>query len=1562
MADPREQQIALATRNEQSTHDVFVSNAAASLAIRLAHKYLVRHNGASSSTASSSSSSSSSSSTSSSSSATPIMSLSAKGNGAAQDRMRSVRERYERRKKTSQLKENTKSWLTKTLVDQSLHPELDRVTLTHTKDGTEISEQWYLPLPEIYAIVLSALIDTDEQVWPVPPGSSPKQERALRLQEFDRINNALATAYPRICNTGIRHAWLMALNGYEGKRLPLNADDLLFRGLFDFMTQKVLGEQMGITLPEGRDPQGEERQQFNMQFQSLFLPWVFEGMPEHVKNAIAAAGGSEGAQSFVLSRFQEIESLPDTNMMKKIADYCSMAGLETIPCNFTPLLAALDHPTLKNAALSLDATPANGVEQIAREMLHWLRSPDFFPEALDRANDNEHAPFAKVYLLTRLLDAIHQYKTHQTLLDIGDIHAEDHRAWEHSLGFMARCLGNQAPSLQELLSDTETLERTIKAFEHGLGMWKNSSFHDFISNYFANWHAATGEAGLAVRANLFTKLSELFFRENARTQNAMPAIRVTDSKLAEWTGRMNEDGVLDITPYQINRILLHALCYTQDTWSETFTMNLRILLRFLRNRFNEAQGVGALALARDSYPDTLLDYVESMANGVVPETMPPILTPGNIAPSTSFDVAQLLASSKDTPEGVIQALIEHPNFNPDVANEDGVTPFYLAAEEGHVPLAAALLARGANCFAMKAGSYLPLSTALSQEHLSFVQWFLGALDEDKRMEAILAKDKGKKTLLHEATRNPQSLELVLTYVPEAQKAVALLSQDRYQSTVLHYAASKTKTLNIVLGCLPEHVKVDAIMAKDHYSKNVLHYAATNLESLTLLRDCLPEKKFTEALMAKDNQGMTVLHEAASKPECLGFLLSCLPEEERANAVLEANRYNMTVLSKAANNPEFLLALLDCIPKAKRVELLMTKDRNGITPIEPTLSNSKALATLLACLPEESRLPFILGENFDGDTLLRRAVLYPDSLSQLLASLPEDTRAAAVLTKNRYGDDLLNYAVIYSNSVNVLWSCLTMEERVNALTEKRRDDNTLLHKAAMRPEFLKLFLSELPKQTRASQVMAKNFHGETVLHKAAKNPESLRLLLTCIPENEQAEAVMTKSNYGRTILHETEGDPKCLEILLNCLPEEVRADVVMAKDTQGATLLYNAASNPKCLGLLLNCLPQESRVEALVEVNGKNNSVLSKVAGDPQSLLSLMDFIPKAQRAALLMTKNRDGYRTPIQRALSNPEALRSLITCLPEESRIPFILEKNFAKEYLDPLTFNEMRNCFHGDNLLQYAVDNPRSLSHLLACLPEGTRAEALLAKNRDGKTLLDYTPRYLQAMEVLWSYLTMEEKLQTVMEKRENDNTVLHITADEPKFLELFLNELPEQTKTSQVMARNIEGETALHWAAEYPESLRLLLACIPKGEQTEAVMTKDQYNSTILHYAVSNPKSLSLLLACIPEREQADVMMMKDECGRTILHKAAGYPESLKLVLACLPKDKIPELLMAKDKNNKTVLDYALVKWESQRILQPYAEKAKSAAASSHSFFSHEHSSSTSNPEHRALSSETPQKPGS
>ncbi|WP_414231838.1 ankyrin repeat domain-containing protein, partial [Legionella pneumophila] len=712
MKDTPERLIAEAAAHSQSTHNVVTSNAAASLVIRLATEYLFKGGAATSSLAASSTSMTSS------------MSVSVAGNVDAEKRMQRRIKRYENRK--GMLEESSKLWLRKTRDSYTPNTLLDRVTLVG-KDST--STEWYLPLPEVYAIVLSALMDKSLERWPVPVGSSPEKERLLRLREFDQVNNALAKARPAICSTGIRHAWLMALDGYEGKRLPLNAEDVLAQGMFDFMVQEVLAKRMGITLAHERDPVGDERVRFNQHFQSLFLPWVLGEAPESVCNVIADAKTSESALSFVLSRFEAIGFMPDDIMMQRVRGSCSEAGLEAIPCNFTPLLATLHAGMARHASalfLRPNGVPATSSQKVAQQTIQWLRGPDFSPEALN-AQLERGTPFQNVYLVLRFLDALQQYKERKHLLHVCDMPVEDKAAWVESLAFFGACLQDPEPSLERLLADTPRLEERIRAFERGFSVWRSNSYQDFITNYFAQWF---GNEEISARGQLFTRLCELYARETAQSEN--PAIRVSDAMLKEWTGQIGEDGLLPVEPYQINRILLHALCYPQHTWTPLFRENLSILLRFIRSGFNEENTVRSQALSRASYPEALLADIEAIATGTLAHT-PAVLTPSRITDdASSLYATRLLASTPDAPESAIRAVVENPGFNPDAKDNNRLTPFYLAAAYGHIPLASVLLERGANYLVKCLNQYSSLYIAVENNHLPFLRWFLGALSVEQR--------------------------------------------------------------------------------------------------------------------------------------------------------------------------------------------------------------------------------------------------------------------------------------------------------------------------------------------------------------------------------------------------------------------------------------------------------------------------------------------------------------------------------------------------------------------------------------------------------------------------------------------------------------------------------------------------------------------------------------------------------------------------------------------------------------------------------------------------------------
>ncbi|KTD48273.1 ankyrin repeat domain-containing protein [Legionella quateirensis] len=1004
------QAIIKSAQDAQSTHNTVTSNAAAILAIRLASRYLLQKVDIEAPAQPASSPAATSSSV---VVPTSTMTIEITGNYKAQERMSHVKKRYEERVKSSQLEPLTKAWLAETLSSRTLSRELDRVTLVEEHNGHRISTEWYLPLPEVYAVVLSALIDKDERRWPVPPRSTAQKERLLRLQEFDRINNALAKATPRVCATGIRHAWLMALDGYDGKRLPLNAEDVLMQGLFDFMVREVLGKQKKIHLPDGRDPVGDERATFHAHFQSLFLPWAYGTMPGTVRDAIKNAGGSDAAREYVLERFRTIGIVPDELMMQKINGYCSKIGLQSIPCNFIPILAALEsHAKRQTLATSSGSITATGLRSLADDTLVWLQGADFSPESLVNSA-NEKDPFSILYLVLRFHDTLYQYKDYKNLLDVCDMPDDNKDAWVNVLHFHSQCLHNPDLSLAPLLEDTATMEERLRTFERGFGVWRTSAYHDFISIYTATWFAASGDDRAFTYASLFTKLCDLFFKENTEGNNCNPVIRVQDAMLAEWIARTEEDGVLEVTPYQINRILLHALCYPADNWSLLFQQCLPILLKFIRNRCNQTENSAGDALARDSWPEALLAQIERL-NAPAPEgetPFPVMITPGYITPEFSPEIAGLIALSTDLPEAIVRQIVAHPGFDPNATDNKSLTPFYIAASFGHTELAAALIDKGANYRVKYKGRFPPLQEAIENQHLSFIQWFLQTLPEHQRVDVVIDKNYCGISMLHLAVDYPNTLKLLLNYLPKEERASALITKNYIGYTVMHLARNDSKILKLLMKTLPEKDRAEVLMTKNNKGDTVLHTLEDSPKTIRLLLDYLPKTARAEVLMATDADGNTALHRIAKNaPKYLKQLLDCLPKAARAAALMVTNEDGNTVLHEVeTTRPAILKPLVNRLSEETRAGALMICNKYGNSVLHLTAAkHPKILKKLLDCLPKAARAEAVMVKSLYGNTLLHVAAARQiQSLNWLLDYLPETARADAIMVKNCDGITILD---------------------------------------------------------------------------------------------------------------------------------------------------------------------------------------------------------------------------------------------------------------------------------------------------------------------------------------------------------------------------------------------------------------------------------------------------------------------------------------------------------------------------------------------------------------------------
>ncbi|STY33132.1 ankyrin repeat domain-containing protein [Legionella worsleiensis] len=1375
-------QILEEAQQKQSTHNHVTSNAAALLAIRLAGTYFLQEHNARSSSQAASSSSVTAASSSSSTEEHSSMTLGISQSSAGREKMRRIRARYERRAKSSVLEPSTRGWLSTILDNNILNKEIDRVTLVEEHEGKRVSTVWYLPLPEVFSLVLCALMDKHEQAWPVPPGSTATKERLLRLQKFDRINNELMNETPSVCSAGIRHRWLMALDGYEGKRLPLNAEDVLMQGLFDFMVHEVLATHLKLKLPDGRDPAGNEYIPFYEQFQTLFLPWIFDTIPDHVKAAINNAGQEDAAKQYILNRFRSIQTIPSDKMLIQINGYCSNEGLESIPCHFVPVLAALDRFAKRHAmAVGSERIAATSLHSLASQTIGWLRGSDFSPESLKRTAAEKN-PWDTVYLVMRLHDVLHQFNDYQNLLDVCDMPPEQKAEWIEALHALGQWLNNQELSLHVLLADTPTLEQHLRAFERGVILWRSNTYYDFISNYTAQWFAANNGA----QASLFGRLCELFFNENTPEALSNPVIRVDEALLSKWITQTDEDGTLDVSPYQINRIILHALCYEPNTWSPLFLECLKGVLSFIRNRCNQGLNSAGQALSRDSWPQELIDQIEHLFDADTVKQV--ILTPGNITPGTSLRISYLLAMSRSMPERIIRKIVEHPGFDPNATDHRYLTPFYIAAEFGNIPFAKALRAKAAHCNVKYKSLFTPMVAAFDKKHLSFIQWFIQTLDESNALKELTTKDVYGFNLMQRLASNPQNLIDILRCLPVRSRKEALLAGDKTGFNALFLFAQHPLFIKDVLNCLPECERASVFMSESvsgfgMFEKNAFLYP----KIVEPLLESLPKNKKEQFLLSKSQDGKTMLHHLAeSYPQLLIKTVSYLPKKRRISLLRAKNNDNVSVLRQAAkSHPEILKQLLLLLPTKDRYSALMKKNRKGNTLLHHVSERKgELLIELVDLLKIKHRIKAIIARNKNGDTILHEIVSRnPETLQWLLNYLS----LSDVMSKDKWGYPLLHKVANNPPILLVLLDFIPDTAKADTAKTCNNYGETIAHRVAHIPESRSLFFKWLPQTEYFAVLMARNKSNLTVLELIAKNDcDMLIQLLDSLSETEKYAALIARYENGQTLLHLlVETHPSYLIQLMDYLPEDERMATLITRRRRSGkyrfigkltnipeteysgcenVLEILAQKNVQYLIQLLYCLPEEARVAAIkVENEWDQSLALQVIIHFPHLAKGLFDCLPSTRRTDAL--KSRGSYDNTLLHKIA--------IRC---KTRLRELLESLTETEILDVL----MTRDKEGNTELHKILNEPSAVEVIMGCLPEAARADVVKSCNNKQLSVMHLAVSYPDSLQILLDYLPITEKANAVLFCGRDDYSSIKHAERLSKFKSLsILNAALEQTR---------------------------------------------------------------------------------------------------------------------------------------------------------------------------------------
>jgi hypothetical protein len=155
-------------------------------------------------------------------------------------------------------------------------------------------------------------------------------------------------------------------------------------------------------------------------------------------------------------------------------------------------------------------------------------------------------------------------------------------------------------------------EELVKSEEQLSKSLAKVPYYHFIENIFAIWANTLNNLS---ENDEFTKLwqSSIWLSIESLPESSW---HVTDSEIQRIfkSGMTSDDSfIIDVTPYQINKFILHALKSSPNEWSDLFTGSFKTLVSFLGGLDeNNQQSENSRQLRRSSYPNKFLNQLKSL--------------------------------------------------------------------------------------------------------------------------------------------------------------------------------------------------------------------------------------------------------------------------------------------------------------------------------------------------------------------------------------------------------------------------------------------------------------------------------------------------------------------------------------------------------------------------------------------------------------------------------------------------------------------------------------------------------------------------------------------------------------------------------------------------------------------------------------------------------------------------------------------------------------------------------------------------------------------------------------
>lgn len=455
-------------------------------------------------------------------------------------------------------------------MDEPVHTTLDSFTIFWPdKESGKCLEKYTVPLKEVLVLVWKALTDDKKFAHNY---TNKDDKKKIQLAKKDQIHRLLSL-FKRfillenengICHKGIRHELVFLL-----KRSYLGID-LIEDGqitTYSYIRENIFNEF--INSYEGK---GDKKR-----LKAALMVWLAKNDPSLLLNEIDEKL-KEKLKKNLFELFIQHGTNPANNQVEKFIN-SAFLSLE-FSCD------AQKYPSLYYANEIFKASSNKELlQQAVTKMQEWIKNNyDFDDDVIA----------SKIFDFHKMFQAQNDITKYQVLLrSSGKITDEINNLFKETQIYLETFLKEEvfkkvAPEIQASIS---SLNKTISDT-------KKDKLFSFIENFFSQWFLADN------RSILY---------ESFLNQRVQEKIKLSDNEINAFTRITSINFEKDITPYEINRVFLHALLVKPADWSENFFNAFSAVLRFVKSNFNNNTNILALNFKRDSFPPILLaqfDYLE----------------------------------------------------------------------------------------------------------------------------------------------------------------------------------------------------------------------------------------------------------------------------------------------------------------------------------------------------------------------------------------------------------------------------------------------------------------------------------------------------------------------------------------------------------------------------------------------------------------------------------------------------------------------------------------------------------------------------------------------------------------------------------------------------------------------------------------------------------------------------------------------------------------------------------------------------------------------------------------